>query len=117
MLGSSIRLLDPANETPMSKRVSAALLLDAYGLHQPAACSGPIAWVNVDMLAVQALRTVVCITVATHSCAAIAAAEIFDGPLERFVGQLFSHSGLYPRWMLGACRRAIGACRTGRAYL
>lgn len=55
-----------------------ALCFYADWLHKPTARLLPVARVHIHMLAPQALRTMVCVAVALHLCAALLAGEVFS---------------------------------------
>lgn len=58
--------------------------LDPYRLHKPLANFSPVSGIDIYVLAVQAFRTVICISGAYDLIAAIAANKIFFSPLENF---------------------------------
>ena len=58
---------------------------DINWLHRALAPLGPVPWIFVDMLAPQALRAVIGVTVTLYGTAALLAGERLYGSLEPFI--------------------------------
>ena len=72
----------PAPFASVEDEISAVFYLHANRLHHAAARVLPVAGMNVDMLAPEALRAVVGVTVAKNNLAAMVAGKIFNLSLE-----------------------------------
>jgi hypothetical protein len=51
-----------------------------YRCHQATAIRSPVTWADVDVLRIEAIRTMICVAVTPHVPVAVLAGEVLDCP-------------------------------------